>query len=109
MNGMDSSVRAHQGGWFLGLALLGLVLPLLLLPFGAPGILFAPLAPVMCIAALFLGRSELIGMKAGTVDASGRLITRVAWVIALVGALLWSSLFVLLAVGLRFGGGVGPL
>jgi len=48
-------------------------------------------------------------MRAGSVDSSGRLITRVAFVIALLGALLWSSLLVLVFLGLRSGAGVGPL
>ena len=106
---MDASLRPHQGGWFLALALLGLVLPVLLLPFGVASVMFAPLAPVMCLAACFLGHSELIGMRAGSVDSSGRLITRVAFVIALLGALLWSSLLVLVFLGLRSGAGVGSL
>jgi len=106
---MDTSVRPHQGGWLLGLALLGLVWPLLLWPFALAGLKLMLLAPPMCIGAFFLGRSDLRAMKAGSVDPSGRRITCVASVIAILGTLLWSSLLVLVFVALASGAGVGPL
>lgn len=106
---MPASIRTHHGGWFLGLALLGLVLPFMLVPFGLAGVLLAPLAPVLCIAAFSLGRSELIGMQAGSVAPSGRLLTRIASGIGLVGALLWSILLMLMFMRLGSGAGVGPL
>ncbi len=68
-----------------------------------------PLATVTCITSVILGRIELIGMEAGKVDLSGRLITRVALMIAIVGTVLWSALLVLVRPGAASGGGIGPL
>jgi len=81
---MDTTFRPHRGGIVLGLGILGLISALMLLPLG--------------IVAWILGSKELRGMKAGTVDPSGRSVTQVGWAFGIVGTIAWIAvaLFTLL-------------
>lgn len=66
----------------LGIGILGLFSLLVLLPLG--------------VVAWILGSKELRGMRAGTVDPSGRTVAQVGWVFGIVGTLLWIPLALLM-------------
>lgn len=107
---MEPAPRPHNAATVLALGIVALILPFVLFWFGGLVALSGPLYAMLAgIVAWSVGSDQLRGMKAGSIDPSGRGAARTGWVLGIVATVLWLSVGLLLVVALSMGGGVGPL